>query len=113
MYFCSTIYLFNFTVPVERIDDYIINQQQENLKNIVPPKVEQTKQSDTGHEGSIAVLTACIGCFIGIVMTSFIFLCCNPCHQIMKKQQKHFSTIVSLFVMLNYLLFLSSFLVFL
>merc|ERR1719320_251117 len=44
-----------------------------------------------GNENSMAILTAFIGCFIGIVLTSFIFLCCNPCHQLMKKRERHFS----------------------
>jgi len=50
-----------------------------------------TKVSKASNESSILVLTSCIGCFIGIVLTSFIFLCCNPCHQLMKKRERHLS----------------------
>ena len=62
----------------------------------ISPKIGEAKVSEAGNESLIAVLTACIGCFIGIVMTSFIFLCCNPCNKLTMKQKQYFSSMVSL-----------------
>ena len=74
-------------------DSRVLNTNTKNKKT--PPEVEETKLSDADPESSLAVMTACIGCFIGIVLTSFIFLCCNPCDKLKKKRKRYYSQIVS------------------
>ena len=90
------IYPLNYKAPVAPLKDASDDVLKKQSNEEVQPKVEKSKVAQAGHEGSIAVLTACIGCFIGILMTSFIFICCNPCQQLIKKQQKYFSNIVSI-----------------
>ena len=65
--------------------------EDRNKTVLKPTKKTDNKLVVAENENSMAILTAFIGCFIGIVLTSFIFLCCNPCHQLMKNRQRHFS----------------------
>ena len=78
---------------------FIRENQKEGNQTNPKPKGSDEKQltSEAGNENSVAILTAFAGCFVGIVVTSFIFLCCNPCHKLMKKRERHFSAVVSSF----------------
>ena len=44
------------------------------------------RQAGGGDGSTLYILVAFIGFFVGIIITSFIFCCCNPCHEIKKKR---------------------------
>ena len=75
--------------------------EDHNKTDPKPTKKPDNELVAAGNENSMAILTAFIGCFIGIILTSFIFLCCNPCHQLMKKRERHFSERVSFYFLLS------------
>ena len=85
-----------FLVPNTSTDELSKVLQTKTINEKSEVEIDQTKVTQAGNDGSIAVLTACIGCFIGILMTSFIFICCNPCYELTKKRQRHLSTTVSI-----------------